>query len=102
MKKVLNLDCCVLKRVSPFSGGSHISPIDSNAGDRIPYVSRWGGEVINLNRSNFKRLHDAMKPPDNLEDLFEQGYDHADTFFRSNKFKILFLQNSTKEVDHRS
>ena len=31
-------------------------------------------------------------PPDNLEDLFEQGYDQTEEFLQSEKFKI-FLTN---------
>ena len=39
-------------RVSPFSGGSHICPID---GPNEPTWTKWGGEVVNVTKMNAKR-----------------------------------------------
>ena len=35
----------------------------------------------------FYRFVGAVIPPDDLEKLFEQGYDHTEEFLRSEKFK---------------
>jgi len=79
---VLQEDCTL--RVSPFSGGSHICPID---GPNEPTWTKWGGEVVNVTKMNAKRFVGAVMPPDDLEKLFEQGYDHTEEFLRSEKFK---------------
>ena len=40
-----------------------------------------------------KRLYEAMMPPDDLNSLYNAGYEHTDTFLVSSpKFK-LFLEN---------
>ena len=35
----------------------------------------------------FYRFVGAVMPPDDLEKLFEQGYDHTEEFLQSEKFK---------------
>ena len=35
----------------------------------------------------FSRFVGAVMPPDDLEKLFEQGYDHTEEFLQSEKFK---------------
>lgn len=77
-------------RVSPFSGGSHISPKDGPEESR-PFVSKRGGEVINLTSINMKRFYGMIMPPENLDDLFGQGYNQAEVFLKSEKFQK-FLQ----------
>ena len=88
---VLQEDCTL--RVSPFSGGSHICPSDGPQESSRPFMSKWGGEKINLTSMNFKRFYGAMMPPENLEELFEQGYDQTETYLRSITF-----QNLVKEL----
>ena len=90
---VLNELCTI--RISPFAGGSHISPNDGeNEGSNSrPFIKKWGGEVLNLSSTNMKRLYEAMMPPDDLNSLYNAGYEHTDTFLVSSpKFK-LFLEN---------
>lgn len=74
---------CTL-RVSPFAGGSHICPAD---GPNEPTWTKWGGEVVHLTKNNAKRFVGAVMPPDNIDDLFEQGYNQTEEFLQSEKFK---------------
>lgn len=88
---VLREDCTL--RVSPFSGGSHISPKDGpEEPSSRPFVSKRGGEVINLTSINMKRFYGMIMPPENLEDLFGQGYNQTELFLKSEKF-AKFLQD---------
>lgn len=81
-------------RVSPFAGGSHICPIDGP--DSRPFMSKWGGEVVNLTSMNFKRFYGAVMPPENLDTIFKQGYDHTDAYLKSEQFRK-FIQKINEE-----
>lgn len=85
------LDQQTTVRVSPFAGGSHICPSDGPADER-PFLKKWGGEPIHLSANNMKRLYDALMPPENLDQLYKQGYEHTDAFIRSDKMKRFFRQ----------
>ena len=43
----------------------------------------------NLTSSNLKRFYEAAMPPDDLNALFNQGYEQTDSFLNSSKFKSI-------------
>ena len=43
----------------------------------------------NLTSSNLKRFYEAAMPPDDLNALFNQGYEQTDQFLNSSKFKSI-------------
>ena len=43
--------------------------------------------ILTIYNIIFYRFVGAVMPPDDLEKLFEQGYDHTEEFLQSEKFK---------------
>ena len=87
-----------LSRISPFAGGSHICPNDeieesadgggASLSKKKPYTAILGGEELHLTSTNMKRIWEAMKkPPEDMNAIFNQGYEQTDKFLLSPKFK---------------
>ena len=74
-------------RVSPFSGASHICPDDGTPTERKLMLQKFSGETLEVSFANLKRLMEAAVPPQNLEGLYQAGYDQTDEFIRSGKIR---------------
>ena len=85
------LDAKTTVRISPFSGASHICPDDGTPAERKLMLQKFSGETLELSFANLKRLMGAAVPPQNLEGLYQAGYDHTDQFIRSGKIKDFLL-----------
>ena len=72
-------------RISPFAGSSNICPDDGTPTKRKLLFQKFAGESLELSLANFKRLAEAIVPPENLESLYAAGYQHTDDFIRSGK-----------------
>ena len=91
-------------RISPFAGGSHICPNDGpedGSGTR-PFISKWGGEVVNLTGTNMKRFYEALMPPEDLNIFYQQGYQHTNTFLGSSKFKQFLKNVPLSDIDNNN
>ena len=86
-------------RISPFAGGSHICPNDeivaadgASLSKKKPYTAILGGEELHLTSTNMKRIWEAMKkPPEDMNAIFNQGYEQTDKFLLSPKFKQFLI-----------
>ena len=91
-------------RISPFAGGSHICPNDGpedGSGTR-PFISKWGGEVVNLTGTNMKRFYEALMPPEDLNIFYQQGYQHTNKFLGSSKFKQFLKNVPLSDIDNNN
>lgn len=87
------IDEATTVRISPFAGDSQICPQDgggNGAKRRLLFQKFSTGERMELSLANAKRLAEAMIPPNNLETLYDLGYQQTDEFIRSGRVRDFF------------
>ncbi|TRY77072.1 hypothetical protein TCAL_00026 [Tigriopus californicus] len=90
-------------RVSPFASRSHICPVDEPAAyANIISTSRIGPEEVEVSTMNVKRLLKTFLPAEDLEILYQEGYDNTKAYLESASIKNHFISNSVKSEDDRA
>ncbi|XP_040571628.1 patatin-like phospholipase domain-containing protein 4 isoform X1 [Lepeophtheirus salmonis] len=83
-------------KISPFAGKSQIGPQSSDSRRKMMWKS--GGEELEISKRNLKRFICAVSPAKDLEELYQDGYQHTLDFINSPEFADCLIKEIPDQV----